>query len=271
MIFCLLLDLTSAILQGRRKMKFPVCQRIKPRANRAAGQSFAAANPQRGFTLIEMMLVIVIVGVLLAITLPLLQKLTLGSGANAGITMMASELRLARRYALTKRKRIAVILPGPNATSANVTNRYGCIRLAYVNEKNPPNLYQFDSWLEDSQWSFMPNGISIMECDDDVGIANGASFTKEPADNNFTKIDGVPLTSIGGNVQDGIRVVVFSSTGKVLGSSRYVTVGEAAFTGTVWIIRKPENKPKNKSTANQVTIEMDLYTGNFTTKNPTEY
>jgi competence protein ComGC len=217
-----------------------------------------------------MLLVMVVVGILLAITAPMIRTFTVGGGVTAGISIVQSQLRLARRYALSKRRKVALIMPG-NISGVAADKRYASLRIAYVTDSNPPNMFAFDRWMEDSEWHFLPTGALVLEADDDIGVQTSGTYAKIPADDGFTRVDNVPLLGIGTGTASGVRAVVFTSTGKVTGPSRYVTIGDATFDGATWIIRNPANEPKNKSSGSQVTIEMELYTGNFVTKDPSQY
>jgi len=217
-----------------------------------------------------MFIVVIIFSVLLALTVPLIRKLTVGSGVNPSIQAVAGQIRLGRRYALTKRTKIAIIMPGPSATNIDDDKRYSCLRLAYVEDKNPPDEYQFTEWMEDTQWVFLAKNASILEADDDIGVQTGSTYVKTPNDDLYTQVDGVPLLGIGGGDTDNVRALVFTSTGRVAGPTRYVTIGDAVYQGA-WIVRYPADIDTNKSCANQVTIELNVYTGNADVKQPPDY
>ena len=62
------------------------------------------------FTLVELLTVMLIVGILLAVTVPAIVRLSSGSSVEAASRMVGSQLRLARQEAITKRKNDAVLL-----------------------------------------------------------------------------------------------------------------------------------------------------------------
>jgi hypothetical protein len=67
---------------------------------------------------------------------------------------------------------------------------------------------------------------------------------------------------------------VFSPAGKLKGTARFVTVGEATKTGTYWTIRNPVpagTMATNESCANQVTLEVNRFTGGVTYRTPENY
>jgi len=77
----------------------------------AAAPSRAQAL-RRHFTMVELMVVIVIVSIILAFSVPAFQKLAVGSGVDAAARMLSSQLSLARAEAISRRQCIAVIMPG---------------------------------------------------------------------------------------------------------------------------------------------------------------
>jgi len=193
-----------------------------------------------------------------------------GSVLQSAIPMVRGKLSNGRLFAIKSRKKIAVLMPGPNAIACDADKRYSAMRMAYVKEILSPDGFEFVGWYEDSKWEYVSTGALIMECDDDIGVQNGGVYVTTPNDDGFSRVDAVPLDGIGGGLTNGVRAVVFTSTGKVTGSSTYVTVGEAAFTGA-WVVKKVGDIPTNKSAADQVTFELNVYTGHFEVKNPPDY
>jgi prepilin-type N-terminal cleavage/methylation domain-containing protein len=64
-----------------------------------------------GFTLIEMLTVIVIIGIVLAMGIPAITNLMKSGGLNAATRQVASTLSLARQYAITHRTTTLVVFP----------------------------------------------------------------------------------------------------------------------------------------------------------------
>ena len=56
---------------------------------------------------------------------------------------------------------------------------------------------------------------------------------------------------------------MFSKSGSLRGATRYITLGEAEYAGGDWRIDSPANIATNKSCANQVTLEINRFTGSF--------
>ncbi len=236
---------------------------------------------RRAFTLIELMAVMVIMLIVLGVTLPAFKNITSSGGVDGAVRLLNAQLRLARQYAISKRSRVAVVMPGPNAVRLDKKYRYSCFRLALVTWDG--SSYTFSEWLENAKWQYLPAGSAIMEVDDDQGIQDGSSGTAVPCLNphhdTFTFVDDMSYLHLDAMIPSptgsfDARCIVFGSTGRRddSGMSCHVTVGEAAFLGgSDWVIKTPATTTTNRSTANQYTIEIDRYTGRTIIKTPEEY
>jgi len=218
------------------------------------------------FSLIELFVVLIIAGILLSLAIPAFLILTGASSVDSAAKKIGSAIAMARQLSVARKKYVAVIMPGSNASSIKEDYRYACYRLAYVAKSGSD--YQFLSWRGGSAWELLPKGTTIMEADADIGINQTGTpslFSKQPADNSYTKVGDVDLNGGGlnGNTDvDDVRAVVFSPKGKLKGDSRYVTVGEAVFINTFWNIKNPDNDTSsNLSCANQFTIEINRFSG----------
>jgi len=65
-------------------------------------------NNQRGFTLLEALLVIAIVGILVTTSVISIQRLMAGTRADAAANVVTSQLRAARQLAITRRHNVQV-------------------------------------------------------------------------------------------------------------------------------------------------------------------
>lgn len=220
------------------------------------------------FTLLEIIMVAVLGIMLLFMTVAVFDSFGGGSRADAAVRTVASQLRLGRQLAAVHRRKVAVVMPGPNASGTG-ESQYGCCRMAFVTGSGAT--YTWEEWLENTAWGFLPTGTAIMEADDDAGIATAGNYVKDPTDDNYTKVDGVPLTTLGAGTLGGIRAAVFAPTGRLLGPTEWITVGDAVYTGGSWVIRNPDNSPTNKSCPNQQTLRLDQFTGRVSVLDTTEY
>jgi len=68
----------------------------------------------RGFTAVELMIVIAIMGIMLTMAMPSFVQFTRNSRIKSGAQIVVSALRTARSYAITKRKNCAVLFDMDN-------------------------------------------------------------------------------------------------------------------------------------------------------------
>jgi prepilin-type N-terminal cleavage/methylation domain-containing protein len=205
------------------------------------------------FTLIELLTVMLIVGILLAVTVPVLVKITSGSSVEAASRMVGSQLRLARQEAISKRKTVAVLFPTVNSDGGDAT-AYVAFRPCIVSRV--AGTYVWQEWVTNAAWSFAPIGAVVAEVDGD-----GAPVTGVPS----PPVDDSPITV--GSVPDytaDVRAIVFKASGQVGGSlQRYVTLVEGALpTGAA--------TPLIKNGKNWIDINVNQYTGRVTYKRPGE-
>lgn len=224
---------------------------------------------QRNFSLVELIVVISIMGLLLGISAPTFYALMTGKKVDTVARDLASNITYCRQLAVARARHVALLMPGPSSSGAPDDKLYRAYRLAFVNSNSG---YSFDSWVEDSKWNWAPKGASIMEADADVGIQDSVDYAKLPDDSNYTEVDAVDLSQLGGGTTiDDVRAIVFSPSGRVRGSGLYVTVGEALYSAGIWQISKPQDLPTNKSCANQITLEVNRFTGSVTYLTPDRY
>jgi hypothetical protein len=216
------------------------------------------------------MVVLLIAGIMAAIALPAFEAIASGSGVQTGTRNIGSLLSLGRSYAMAKRQLVAVILPGANS-GVREADRYRSARLAYVTDSG--TAYEFSSWVEDSAWLYLPPGASIMEADNEAGIHDGTGYARTPVENDATEVDKVDLTGpLAGEAEvDNVRAIIFSGSGKLKGQARYITVGQAIYIAGAWKIENEVTTATNESCANQLTIEINRYTGGIRYLTPEQY
>lgn len=119
-----------------------------------------AQHKTRHFTLIELLVVVAIMIVLLGITAPAFSKITRGRAVDTASRMISSQLMLARAEAVSKRRSIAVIIPGHylDAPSDGNAYQYASFRSAWVKYNETEGRYEFEDWVEGTSWTFLPIG-----------------------------------------------------------------------------------------------------------------
>ncbi len=208
------------------------------------------------FTLIEMLVVLGITGILLALAIPAFEKLVLGQGVNGAATMVSSQLRLARAYAIASRQRVAVLLPGADAIAGTptvgtpTTLKYKSLAFCTVDANN-----NFGAPVPNTKIEYLPTGAVIAEVninttyqgsDVDVLALSTDITVKDVKWSTF----GFATTSI-----RNCRGIVLKPTGALALASTvpwYIRVVEGEPNGTALVIR---------NAANQLTLEVNPYTG----------
>jgi hypothetical protein len=183
--------------------------------------------------------------------------------------MLGAQLRLARQYAITQRRRVAVLMPSKDITKSDgeLYNAWGSTKRGFLN----PFLYGsfrtcfvdsngvFDGWVPNSQWEYLPVGSAIFGADEDE---TGSSFVFNPSNlpsddsGKTTFVSGVifpvnnPIGDFDGNGTPdedtdkiyNVRAVIFKPTGALTDSNGLVvTVGEGLYVNGNWIIRNGKN------------------------------
>lgn len=207
-----------------------------------------AAVRRLPFTLIELLTVMLIVGILLAVTVPVVVKITSGSSVEAAARMVGSQLRLARQEAITRRKAIAVLFPSATAMGVPVEAKFQGFRACYVDSANA-----WTGWVENTAWTYLPVGAVVAEVDSDNDVQwNTGSTPNQPIDNTVTLV-----TNVGGTAANTSRAVVFRPTGRLPSEQRAVSVVEG-----VPLQNGTGVQPKNK--LNWIDVRANQYTGRVT-------
>lgn len=206
------------------------------------------------FTLIELLTVMLIVGVLLAVTVPVIVKITSGSSVEAASRMVGAQLRLARQEAITKRKTIAVLLPSGTAVGVPAEAKFQGFRACYVDSGDV-----WQAWVPNAAWAYVPVGAVIAEADDDNGIdwdPNATTPTAQPTDGTVTTVTGID-----GDAAKVSRAIVFKASGRLESGQRSVSITEG-----VAVNGGADIQAKNKS--NWIDIRANQYTGRVTFVRP---
>lgn len=95
-----------------------------------------------GFTLIEMLTVIVIIGIIIAMGIPVMNSLTRSTGLQGGLRQVSNLASLARQFAITHRVQTTLV----------VTNTYNAVAV-FTNWPGAP--------VQIDKWSLLPIGVII--------------------------------------------------------------------------------------------------------------
>ena len=199
----------------------------------------------QAFTLIEMIAVIVIIACLAVVTVPAFVKLTKGQGVSLGVRTVNSKLNMCRDYAITKRDRVALLMPRADVGD----NCFRCYRACIVDSSNT-----FVKWIPGENWGILDQGSAIMEADTDAGVTFG-SGNQDPQDGTYLQVNNVDLAGAGASAgaKNGVRAVIFKSTGMLASTDNiYVTIGEGAVQGGTFTCT---------NTSNKLELIVDKFTG----------
>jgi prepilin-type N-terminal cleavage/methylation domain-containing protein len=147
-----------------------------------------------GFTLVEMLVVIVIVGIIVALALPAVTNLMKSSGVSGATRHVSNMLGLARQMAITQRTYARVVFPSIDTNSrpdmwyrtyAVMTNRYNTVEAG---------------WAYVTKWEYLPVGVV---------------FTVGSLDNvNSLRAERLPFLTTGSPLSPGtLAYVEFGPTG----------------------------------------------------------
>lgn len=230
--------------------------RMRP-LQRTAGERFSrrrsvSAQPRlRGFTLIELMAVLVIMVIIMGVTMPAFNKLVIGTGVEAAARMVGGQLRLARQYAITQRANVALLVPRGGQISSPGNVSYVAIRPCVVTRGSSPT---FTRWIPNTKWEFLPAGSVIAEADNDLGMQSPPNDGVSGTNHTIATL-GVSSGAVASGTTN-VRAIVFRPTGRIQAATqRIVTVAEGMYVGTGLQIR---------NTSNTYDIHVDQFTGRVT-------
>ena len=197
-----------------------------------------------GFTLVEMLTVIVIIGIVLAMGIPAITNLMKSGGLGAASRGVSSTLNLARQYAITHRTRTRVVFPFSGTTGSSRTNQAPCYQSYAVVAFGSTTNYL-------TKWEFLPLGTVFMNDNPILGTVPrpsldslSAAFLPFP-----TNWNSAPLTSANAAT---LAYIEFNATGAATqplgGAINSFTITEGLVnSGTIVV-------PTSKTVSNGLTI-----------------
>jgi prepilin-type N-terminal cleavage/methylation domain-containing protein len=112
-----------------------------------------------GFTLIEMLTVIVIVGIMLAFTIPAVTNLMKSTGVSTATRHVSNTLGLARQLAITQRIYARVVFP--YSLSGNPQEKWYRTYAVMTNRDNSAAAVL--NWRYASKWEYLPVGVVFLK------------------------------------------------------------------------------------------------------------
>jgi prepilin-type N-terminal cleavage/methylation domain-containing protein len=175
------------------------------RRNDSTRRGLSLSRTTAGFTLIELMLVIGLIGVMSAIAVMVMPTALRAAKADSGATRVVSALRTAREQAISQRRNIRVAFNAPNE-----------IVVSRVNVPGPGTTEINTVWLEDGVTFQVYAGVP--DTPDAFGNATAASFDGAAS---------IAFTSEGGFVDqngDSVNGTLFLGRHNDPTSARAVTI-----------------------------------------------
>ena len=118
------------------------------------------------FTLVELLAVVVIMGLIIAASIPSVHRITAASALGNGTRQFSDQVAMARTYALANAKDVYLLVPYSATQSATLTNTYCyasygfCISTISPLLPLPPNLLTNVSYIDRIQ--FLPPGAVFL-------------------------------------------------------------------------------------------------------------
>ena len=216
---------------------------------------------KHSFTLTELLAVMAIIAILMGIALTPFQNVLSSSGVDGAQRMVTSQLRMARQYAISKREKVAVLMPGPN-TSVPDQMRYTAFRSCIVKNGD-----EFKKWIENTEWNYVPTGSSIIQVLDSPPSDSPVSGEYDSTTGWSDTFEDIQKVNYDWN-NDGTasekrvdRAVVFEPTGRLSHTGVYVTACEAVY--------KSGNKTVRNGN-NWISMKVNQFTGRVEVIRPSD-
>ncbi|MCF7854075.1 MAG: prepilin-type N-terminal cleavage/methylation domain-containing protein [Candidatus Pacebacteria bacterium] len=198
-----------------------------PHADKSRGRRASMASR---FTLVELLVVMVVLGILMAIAGPAFDKMTVGTGVDAGVRAVTGQLRMARQYAIANRKYVAVVLPDDTTFS----NDTAAVAIHACQSDTETGTY---TPVPDTSWEFLPTGAVVFEITQS-DRAEGASLPASPTDNCSMQVK-VDVDDDGTDDDLDARAIVFRPTGALAASSTHViTIAQGYYDSGIQLTQK---------------------------------
>ncbi|SDU02698.1 prepilin-type N-terminal cleavage/methylation domain-containing protein [Verrucomicrobium sp. GAS474] len=176
---------------------------------------FRASSPRRGFSLVELLTVLAIVGLLAAIVLPGLLSIQRARALSVASSDIASLLEQARTHAMANNTYVYVGLFEADATRTDTGTRVSGIGRIYVQvaaSRDGTNGYQNGDWDSSNLAAVGPlrsfDGVHLVR---DGAVIHAALGSMDASDGSNIDLSSPPTTPFAGPVGSAQRVCIFDS------------------------------------------------------------
>ena len=151
-------------------------------------------NLNRGFTAVELMIVIAIMGIMLTMAMPSFVQFTRNSRIKSGAQIVVSALRTARSYAITKRKRCTVFF------NINIDGSGYMVKSCWLVRHNNPDYgiiedapkYIYTVGETVMNWKALPKTITMAEDSRGGSYLLETFLAKFPDDSDTGNLKNIP-------------------------------------------------------------------------------
>ncbi|MBR2642150.1 MAG: prepilin-type N-terminal cleavage/methylation domain-containing protein [Lentisphaeria bacterium] len=217
----------------------------------------------QGFTLIEMMAVMIIAAVLTALAVPAFKALTTGSSVGETSSILKNSLDVAQSRAISHRQYVAAVID--YRCERKEANDMQAVRLALLkitrDNSGTVKQYKFAGWVPDGQWQVLQYGASLLCAYEDHAKKpekSGSTLPTQPGD--LVKIEDVWKEEVSsGGTFDGYGMI-FGPYGSVYQPSKEITftVGESKIVDGKFIF---ENTDDDGVPVNILKLTVNQFTG----------
>ena len=216
----------------------------------------------RGFTLIEMLVVMALAAILTALAVPAFRALTTGSSVGETTSVVKNTLDVAQSRAVSSHRYVGVVFD--HKLQRDGAEDTQAVRLCNIkvefNDAGDELNFTFDGWVRESQWRELKYGASVLCAWKDASKKPVKSTQPIPDKlGNLVAIKSVWKTEVKGDTFDS-EGVIFNPYGNVRKPEDNLTftIGEAKIVDKKFIFEDTDN---DGVPTNLMQLTLNRFTG----------